>query len=175
MQKQVIHELTIFIAVAETSSFSRAADRLQVSPSSLSQAIRAFERRLGVSLFNRTTRSVVLTDAGRKLLDSAGPALAKLDEAVDTLSALRSKPAGRIKIMAQRLPASLYLAPILRAFLNEYPDIELDIALDDDTADPVAAGYDIAIRLGETVAQGSRDDRVGQRPSAGRRRISRLL
>lgn len=151
MRRRDIQELIAFAAIAEAGSFTRAAAQLQISPSAISQTVRALEGRLGIRLFNRTTRSVRLTEAGERLHGFIRPALEGLDGAVDSIAEFRSRPAGLVRVMAQRLPATLYLQPVLRRFTDRYPDIQLDITLEDDIEDPISAGYDAALRLGETV------------------------
>ena len=143
--------LRAFVAVAEALSFSRAADGLGVSPSALSQTIRGLEDRVGARLLNRTTRSVSLTEAGQALLERVRPAVAELGAAVGQLRAAEGRPAGTVRIHAFRLAAELFLAPMLAAFARDHPGIVLDVTLDDTVVDIVAAGFDAAIRLGETI------------------------
>lgn len=145
------NQLRAFVAVGELSSFSRAADMLGVSPSALSQLIRGFEERIGVRLLNRTTRSVALTDAGKTLFDRARPAVMELGEAIGQVQEHRHLPAGVIRLHSFRFAAERHIEPILPAFTARYPDIVLDITLDDEVTDLVANGYDAAIRLGEVI------------------------
>src|SRR5271155_4729661 len=105
-------QLRAFVAVGEVRSFSRAADALGVSPSALSQMVRAFEERVGVQLLNRTTRSVSLTDAGETLFQRVGPAVGELGAALGQVRRYRERPAGVVRIHATRLAAELYLDPI---------------------------------------------------------------
>lgn len=143
--------LRAFVAVAEALSFSRAADGLNLSPSALSQTVRGLEDRLGARLLNRTTRSVSLTDTGRALLERVRPALEELDAAVGQLRASDGRPAGTVRIHAFRIAAALFLEPMLAVFARDYPEIVLDITVDDSIVDIVAAGFDAAIRLGEVI------------------------
>jgi len=144
-------QLRAFVMVAELLSFSRAAEALGVSPSALSQMVRGFEERIGVRLLNRTTRRVALTEAGENLLERVRPAVQELGEAVGLVRHYRERPAGTVRIHAFRSAADRYLEPILARFAASYPDIVLDITLDDEVIDMVAGGYDAAIRIGEVI------------------------
>jgi len=143
--------LRAFIAVGQALSFSRAAETLGVSPSALSQIVSAFEEQVGVRLLNRTTRSVALTDAGRNLLQRVAPAVAELGEAVGQVRLYQARPSGTVRIHAFRSAAELYVQPILAPFHAAYPDVVLDLTIDDEVVDLVAGGYDAAIRIGEVV------------------------
>ncbi|MDC7788975.1 LysR family transcriptional regulator [Rhodoplanes sp. TEM] len=145
------NQLRAFVAVGELASFSRAAERLGVSPSALSQTVRALEERIGTRLFNRTTRSVALTEAGETLLRRVRPAVSELGDAIGAMRASRGRPAGVVRIHAFRSAAETCLEPILPAFAQAYPDIVLDITLDDAVVDLVAGGFDAAIRIGEVI------------------------
>jgi DNA-binding transcriptional LysR family regulator len=144
-------QLRAFLAVARWSSFSRAADALGVSPSALSQMVRAFEAGVGVRLLNRTTRSVALTEAGQTLYRRLTPAVADLTTALDDISHYRDRPAGVVRVHSFRSAAALYLDPILASFAAAYPDVTLDITLDDSVSELVAGGYDVALRIGEVI------------------------
>jgi DNA-binding transcriptional LysR family regulator len=144
-------DLRAFIAVAELGSFTRAAEQLGLAPSSLSQTIRGFEERLGVRLLHRTTRSVSLTDAGERLLLRARPALAELDAALDDIGHLRDRPAGVVRVRCLRAVYRRHIEPILAGFHRSYPDITLDILVDDAVVDLVASGFDVGFTLGEVV------------------------
>lgn len=143
-------QLRAFIAVGEALSFSRAAESLGVSVSALSQTIRAFEERIGVRLLNRTTRSVSLSEAGEILLRGAAPAVEELGKVIGHARTFREVPAGLVRILAFRKAQEL-IQPMLAGFVERYPDIVLDITLDDAVTDFVAAGFDAAIRLGEVI------------------------
>jgi len=123
--------LSAFLAVAEERSFTRAAKRLHVTPSAMSHAIRGLEEGIGVRLLSRTTRSVTPTDAGEQLLARLRPALADIREALEQISGLRDKPAGRVRLLVPRLAAMTVLAPKLGRFARDYPDIVLDVTADD--------------------------------------------
>jgi len=144
-------ELRAFATIAEHGSFARAASQLGVSPSALSQTIRGLEERLGVRLLNRTTRSVAPSEAGARLLARLIPALADLDAAVADVRALRDAPAGTLRINTTRLAAIHYLAPLIAPFQRAYPDIVLDVLVEDRLVDIVAERFDAGIRLGEMV------------------------
>ena len=144
-------QLRAFVAVGEELSFSRAAAALGVSPSALSQLVRGFEQRVGLRLLNRTTRSVSLTAAGEALLQRVRPAVVDLGAAVEQARRSRERPAGRVRVHAFRVAANLFLAPMLRSFSDAYPDVVLDITLDDAVVDMVEHGYDAAIRVGEVI------------------------
>lgn len=144
-------DLRAFVAVAEQGSFSRAAEQLGLSPSSLSTIIRTIEERLGVRLLHRTTRSVALTEAGERLLRRIRPALAELDAAVADIGQLRDRPAGTVRVRCLRLAFRSCVEPILPAFHAAYPDVLLDITCDDAVVDLVAEGYDVGFTLGEVL------------------------
>lgn len=144
-------QLRAFVTVGETLSFSRAAETLGVSPSALSQLVRSFEERVGVRLFNRTTRSVSLTDAGQQLFLRVRPAVAELGAAVGQARRQGERPAGTVRVMAFHSAAELYLRPILASFHAAYPEVVLDITLDDAVSDFVGGGFDAALRLGEVI------------------------
>jgi DNA-binding transcriptional LysR family regulator len=146
-------ELQAFVAIAERGSFVRAAEELQVTPSALSQTLRSLEERMGVRLFNRTTRSVSLTIAGEHLLERLKPALQEVANAVENACLFGEKPSGRLRIHALRLASRMFLEPIFQPFAEAYPDIELDVVLDDKPVDIVADGFDATLRLGELIEQ----------------------
>jgi len=154
-------ELRVFVAIAEHGSFARAAAQLQVSPSALSQTMRGLETRLGVRLLNRTTRSVAPTEAGTRLLERLLPALADLDGAVADVAALRDRPSGMLRINSTRIAALHHLAPLIGPFLKAYPEITLDIVIDDRLVDIVGGRFDAGIRLGEKVEKDMVAVRIG--------------
>lgn len=146
-------QLRAFIAIAESLSFTRAAARLGVSPSALSQVVRTLEARIGTRLLNRTTRSVSLTEAGDALLARARPAAMELHAALLQAGQDQDQPAGLVRIHCFRRAASLFLAPMMQAFAVAYPSVILDVTSDDLAVDLVAGGYDAAIRIGEVIDQ----------------------
>ncbi|GAB2178514.1 LysR family transcriptional regulator [Dongia sp. agr-C8] len=145
------NQLRAFVAVGEHLSFSRAAAVLGVSPSALSQLVRGFEERVGIRLLNRTTRSVALTEAGETLFQRVRPAVSELGAAIGQVRRSRERPAGTVRVLAFRSAAEIYLEPILPAFAERYPDVVLDITLDDEVVDVVAGGFDAALRIGEVI------------------------
>ncbi len=144
-------QLRAFLAVADSLSFSRAAEALRVSPSALSQLVRGLEERVGVRLLNRTTRSVSLTEAGEILFRQVEPAASGIQAAIDQVRRFRDRPAGMVRVHCFRSAGKRFLLPMLAAFTEAYPEIVLDITLDDAVIDIVAAGFDIAIRIGEVI------------------------
>ena len=140
-----------FAAIAEQRSFTRAAEQLGVSSSALSQMVRGLEERLGVRVLNRTTRSVSLTEAGASLLTEVAPALASLSGAVDHARRAAGRPAGTVRLHCFHAAAEMFVTPILAAFTRAYPEIALDLTIDDTIVDIVANGYDAAIRIGEVI------------------------
>ena len=148
-----LRDLAVFVAVARTRNFRRAAVEQRVSVSSLSQRLRDMEERLGVRLLHRTTRSVALTEAGELLLARVGPALADVGDALDQVRGLRDVPSGRLRINAPAPAVDLVLAPMVTPFLEQYPQIELEIVAQTSLIDIVAAGVDAGVRYGEHLAQ----------------------
>ncbi len=144
-------DLASFVTVAQELSFRRASVRLGLSPSALSHAIRELEARLGAKLLNRTTRSVGLTDAGRALFDRLQPAFADIADATDAVSAFRDRPSGTVRLNLPRLAAHLVLAPAFGRFARAYPDVRLELTVDDDLTNIVAGGFDAGIRPGERL------------------------
>jgi DNA-binding transcriptional LysR family regulator len=140
-----------FLAVANRRSFRRAAGDLQVTPSAVSQAVRALEARVGAALFVRTTRSVGLTEAGRRFLDQAGPAFDELLAAAAAARDLGQRPTGLLRLSVPRAVVPLILEPVIAAFCQAYPEIELEIAASDELVDLAAGGFDAGIRLGQFV------------------------
>ena len=137
--------LNAFVAVADHRSFRAAASQLGVTPSALSHSMRQLEERLGVRLLNRTTRSVSLTDAGRRLLDRLRPALDQIAGALENLNRERQRPMGRLRIYAVHIAAAGVLAPISARFLSTYPEIHLEVAVGEAPIDIVAKGFDAGI------------------------------
>ncbi|MCQ4326379.1 LysR family transcriptional regulator [Stutzerimonas stutzeri] len=144
-------DLAIFLCIANHLSFSRAAVELGLTPSALSHALRALETRLGIRLFNRTTRSVALTEAGARLYSRVKPAFRDIDDALEDLNSFRDKPSGKLRITAGRPAAQLVLLPLASRFLAAYPDVRLDIVTDDALVDVVSAGFDAGVRFGERL------------------------
>lgn len=144
-------ELRAFVAVAQVRSFRKAATRLGVTPSALSHVIRGLEERLGAKLLHRTTRSVAPTEAGAALLQRLVPLIAEIEQAVSEVSEFGNRPRGRLRLNLPRLAAEAVLIPRLEQFTRLYPDIVLDLVIDDSMADIVAEGFDAGIRSGTSV------------------------
>src|SRR5918993_544504 len=153
MPRDTMNDLVAFLAVARERSFTRAAGQLGVSPSALSHTIRGLEERLGVRLLTRTTRSVSPTEAGERLLTTVGPHFDEIRIELEGLSELRDKPAGTIRIAAGDHPAEAVLWPAIAKLLPDYPDIHVEICIDNAFTDIVAERFDAGVRLGEAVAK----------------------
>lgn len=156
-----LRDLTAFLAVAEESSFTRAAARLDVSQSALSQTIQNLEARLGLRLFARTTRSVSLTEAGERLRGLVGPAMGEIDAGLAQLSELRDKPAGTIRITADEFAVQSVLMPAIERFLPKYPDVRIEVTTDQGLTDIVSDRFDAGVRRGGLVAKDMIAVRVG--------------
>ncbi|AXK79282.1 LysR family transcriptional regulator [Pseudolabrys taiwanensis] len=146
-------DLNAFVAVARAGGFRDAARVSGVSASGLSEAVRRLEAQLGVRLLNRTTRSVVPTEAGRSLLDRLGPALSEVEAALDVVNTFRGRPAGTLKLNVPVSAARLVLPSIVPAFLAAYPDIRLEVIAEESFIDVLAAGCDAGIRYDERLEQ----------------------
>ena len=162
MPRQNINSLLAFRAVAQERSFTRAAAQIGVSPSALSHAIRALEERLGLRLLTRTTRSVVPSEAGERLLGAIGPHFDGIEAELAALSELRDKPAGSIRITTGIHAAQAIVWPALAKLLPVYPDIEVELSVHSGFIDIVAERFDAGVRLGETIAQDMVAVRIGR-------------
>ncbi|MGE7955013.1 LysR family transcriptional regulator [Pseudomonas sp. NPDC089530] len=151
MNQDPFDGLTEFLAVAEHKSFTQAASQLGVTPTAVSQAVKTLERRTGVLLFQRTTRRVALTEAGSSLFARLRPAATEIGDALAVLGSYRDRPMGTLRLTAPRLSGSLLLEPLIPRFRAAYPDVSLEISLDDATVDLVSQGFDAGIRLGESL------------------------
>jgi DNA-binding transcriptional LysR family regulator len=145
MDRGNLAELTAFVAVADRLSFRAAASQLGITPSALSHSMRQLEERLGMRLLHRTTRSVSLTDAGRRLLDRLRPAIDQIGSALEDLNQERQRPMGRLRIYAIHVAATAVVAPIWERFLSTYPEVHLELAVGQATIDIVAKGFDAGI------------------------------
>lgn len=161
MPTENFNNLAAFVAVAQARSFTRAAAQLGVSQSALSQTIKGLEARLGLRLLTRNTRSVLPTEAGARLLRTLAPRFEEMQQELAALSALRERPAGRIRISAGEHPAVTVLQPALKRFLPRYPDLHIEVVVDYGLTDIVAEGYDAGVRLGEQVAKDMIAVRIG--------------
>jgi DNA-binding transcriptional LysR family regulator len=141
-----------FLSVAQHRSFRRAAAELGVTPSAISQAVRALEARVGAALFMRTTRSVGLTEAGERFLLRAKPAFEELVAASETARDLGRRPTGLLRLSVPRAVVPLVLEPVIASFCEAYPEIELEIAASAEMVDLVTGGFDAGIRLGQFIA-----------------------
>lgn len=144
-------EFDAVLSIARLGSFRAAALELGLSTTALSNLIGKLERRLGVRLFNRTTRSVSLTDAGRTFVDQAGPAVRILHDAVEAASAQQEAPSGTLRINAFATGAREILRPLLLAFLRRYPQVHVDLVTEGRVVDIVAAGFDLGLRSADLV------------------------
>jgi DNA-binding transcriptional LysR family regulator len=155
MARLDIASLTAFVAVAEHRSFTKAAARVDVALPTISQTIRGLEDQLGVRLFNRTTRSVALTEAGEQLLSEVQPILDGLDKAIENVAAFRDTPAGTLRLAVARSAAMIIDAsqgrPLLRPFLEAYPGVQVEITVDESVSDLVKGRFDAGLRLGHLV------------------------
>lgn len=151
MAKENLNDLQAFVAVARERSFTRAAAQLGVSRSALSHAMLALEARLGVRLLTRTTRSVSTTEAGNRLLDVLAPRLGEIEQELASLSAMRDKPAGTVRITAHDHAIATVLWPRLAPLLKQYPDIQIEFSVDYAFTDIAAHRFDAGVRVGNRV------------------------
>ena len=152
-QRDVLEGVPVFVTVAEAGSFSAAARRLGISPSAVSQAIGGLEGRLGATLFRRSTRSLSLTDVGEEYLRGAAPALSMLRQAADDAVGRGGRPAGPLRLTMPRAPFELLIAPVLVAFQDAYPAVDIEIAVEARFVDIVKQGYDAGLRYGNCLEQ----------------------
>ena len=151
MMRNDLAELSAFATVAHERSFTRAAAQLGVSQSALSHSMRSLEKRLGVQLLARTTRSVSATAAGAALLQELAPALERIGSAVAETVKQRERPAGRIRLIVPRTATEMVILPKLAHFARKYPEIVLDVTSSNDPVDLIAGEYDAGIQLGEFI------------------------
>ena len=161
MRRENVGDLLAFLAVAKERSFTRAAAKLGVSQSALSHTLRELEARLGLRLLTRTTRSVAPTEAGERLLRTVGPRFDEIEAELASLNELREKPAGTIRITAGEHPAEAILWPAVAKLLPDYPDVTVEIMIDNGLTNIVAERYDAGVRLGEQVAKDMIAMRIG--------------
>jgi len=161
MPRENINDLIAFIAIARERSFTRAAAKLGVSQSALSHTMRGLEERLHFRLLTRTTRSVSPTEAGERLLQTVGPRLEEIETELAALKELRDKPTGTIRITTTEHAAYTILWPKLAKILPQYPDIKVEISIEQGLTDIVARRYDAGVRLGEQVAKDMIAVRIG--------------
>lgn len=153
MSAENFNNLAAFVAVARERSFTRAAAKLGVSQSALSQTVKSLEARLGMRLLTRNTRSVSPTEAGERLLRTLSPRFEEIEQELSAIGALRDRPVGAIRITAGEHPALAILQPALKRFLPANPEVRVEVIVDHGLTDIVAEGYDAGVRLGEQVAK----------------------
>src|SRR5579872_6034643 len=141
-----------FLSVAQHRNFRKAAAELAVTPSAISQAVRAVEARVGAVLFIRTTRSVGLTEAGERFLSRAKPAFEELVAASDVARDLGQRPAGRLRLAVPRAVVPIVLEPLLASFCLAFPEVEVEVAASEELVDLAAGGFDAGIRFGQFIA-----------------------
>jgi DNA-binding transcriptional LysR family regulator len=163
MQRTDMGGLAMFIAVAEERSFTKAAARLGVSQSALSHSIRRLEQRLDLRLLTRTTRSVGLTEAGERLMETVAPAFEEIDAKIVTLTELRTRPAGTVRISTSEHAARTLLWPAVDRITSEHPDVKVELNIQSGLTDIVAERYDAGVRLGERLDQDMVAVRIGPR------------
>ena len=152
VRRGALDGIEAFLSVARHRSFRRAAAELGVTPSAMSQAVRALEARLGAALFLRTTRSVGMTEAGERFLARARPAFEELVAAAEGVRDLGARPAGLLRLSVPRAVVPILLEPVLASFCRAYPEVQLEIAASEELVDLAAGGFDAGIRLGEFIA-----------------------
>lgn len=143
--------LQVFTTVAQTRNFREAADRLGVTRSAVSQSMRRLEDALGISLVNRSTRSVALTEAGERLFEQAAAHLAGLDSAIDDALMAKGPPQGLLRVAVTSIAERFLSGPFIADFCAAYPDIRLDVTVTDEEFDIVERGFDAGVRLGEVI------------------------
>ena len=160
MKREEIADLMAFVVVAEERSFTRAAARLSMAQSALSQIVRRIEERLGLRLLTRTTRSVVPTEAGEHLLSVLGPMLHDIDSALTSLSDLQNRPSGTIRITTVEHAAKTILLPAMRTFLKSHPEIDIQLTIDYGLTDVVSERFDLPYDQVERAIKGKKLIRV---------------
>ncbi len=161
MRREELGDLAAFLAVAQEQSFTRAAAKLGTSQSALSHTVRRLEERLQVRLLTRTTRSVSTTEAGKRLLDTVGPAIDNIQQQLENLSEFRDRPSGTIRITTPDHAAQTILWPVVDRYLRLYPDVHIEIDADTSLTDIVSQRFDAGVRLGEQVAKDMIAVRIG--------------
>ncbi|MDM0078574.1 LysR family transcriptional regulator [Variovorax sp. J2P1-59] len=151
MRQENLEGLVAFVQVAESRSFSAAAARMGLTPSAVSQSIRLLEARVGIALFTRTTRSVRLTEAGERYLERVRPAVLELDEAAGALAQTDARPTGTLRLNLPRVAHMVVLQPVLRKFLDAYPELSIELSIDSTLTDLIEGGFDAGIRYNNIV------------------------
>ena len=150
-RRDMFSGLTEFLAVADHNNFRAASAALRVTPAAVSQAIKTLEARVGMPLFLRTTRSVTLSEAGEQLLGRLRPAAREIGDAIDEVGALRERPSGELRLSVPRIAVDLVIVPLLPGFRREYPDIRVEIDVQDASIDLGASGMDAGVRIGRFI------------------------
>ena len=153
MLKENINDFMFFMVLARESSFTKAAAQLGVSQSALSHAIKGLETRMGIRLFNRTTRSVALTDSGERLLRMLDPRFSELESELLQLKNENSQPVGSIRLSASDSVADLLLWPVVKEFCRQYPEIHIEINAENRLTDIVSERFDAGVRIGNQIAK----------------------
>jgi DNA-binding transcriptional LysR family regulator len=161
MKRDELSALMAFAVIVEEGNFGRAGARLGLSASALSHILRGLEERLSVKLLHRTTRSFSPTDAGKIILEKLRPALAEIEGALDTVGEYRDSPKGHVRICTHRMGAMSIIAPKLRQLRTTYPDVLLEITIEDGLCDIVSAGFDAGVRPGEMLPRDMVAIRIG--------------
>ncbi|TIN12012.1 LysR family transcriptional regulator [Mesorhizobium sp.] len=161
MNRTHLSQLAVLATVAQCGSFRGAAKDLGIAPSAVSHAVSSLEARLGVRLLARSTRSVAPTEEGAQLLERLRPALSEIDLALESAVEARDRPAGNLRLTVPRTAAHLALTPRLGAFASAYPDIVLEIVIEDRFTDVVEGGFDAGVRLGESLQRDMIAVRIG--------------
>ncbi|HEX6850025.1 MAG TPA: LysR substrate-binding domain-containing protein [Candidatus Polarisedimenticolaceae bacterium] len=157
-----VREIVAFVAVARWSSFTRAAQQLGMPKQTLSRKVRSLERRLGVRLLDRTTRSVGLTDAGRRLLDRASDPLERIERAVEEVRATEREPAGELRIACPQLFGRSFLPSVIDRYLERYPDASVSVRLVDAITPPTWEGLDVLVHVGDWRDSPAKRTSLGQ-------------
>ncbi|RWK11765.1 MAG: LysR family transcriptional regulator [Mesorhizobium sp.] len=153
MDRDLLTHLPVVVAVARRGGFALAAAELGMSPSAVSHAVRLVEVRIGQPLFARTTRSVSLTEAGKALVETTGPALQDIAERLDRIRGIKGRPSGLLRINASNIAIPLAVTPVVAAMAERYPDVTVEVFAEQGLVDIVSEGFDAGIRLGEMIAQ----------------------
>ena len=153
MKREEFGNLAMFLAVAEERSFTKAAAKLGISQSALSHTVRRLETKLGLRLLTRTTRSVAPTEAGERLIETLRPAFDTIDDKLATLTELRQRPGGTVRITSSAHAARAVLWPVIDCLTAENPDLNIEVSIEGGFVDIVADRYDAGVRLGEALEQ----------------------
>ena len=161
MPRDEFSEMRAFLEVARERSFTRAAAKLGITRSALSHTIRALEERLGIRLLSRTTRDVAPTAAGQRLVEGIEPHFESIAAEISAISALRDKPSGHVRIVCPDDAVNLVFRPKLQAFLRDYPDVQVELIIDNGFTNIVERQFDAGVRLGEAIARDMVAVRIG--------------